>query len=146
MAATPLFGGLNGHINIRISHSGSKAQYDEDTRNRVLWDLYVCVVFWGPTLICHLPALQARRSSESDIQGCWVAPPNPNKGLLYRDRRDCRFSKGAWSRPSMASTAPPDRTDISPCPSNKQPLIQSELRRGSHGFCTASMAAQAGSH
>ena len=39
--------GPKDHISIRISHSGSKAQYKEDARNHVLWDPHVCVV-WGP--------------------------------------------------------------------------------------------------
>ena len=42
------------HINIRIWHSGSKAQYTYiyrgDTRNHGLWDPYVYVVFWAPLL------------------------------------------------------------------------------------------------
>ena len=37
------------HLNIRISHSGSKAQYKVDTTNKGLWDLCVYVVFLAPT-------------------------------------------------------------------------------------------------
>ena len=40
--------GPKGRINIRISHSGSKAHYKGDTRNHGLWDAYVYVVFWAP--------------------------------------------------------------------------------------------------
>ena len=40
--------GPKDHINMRISHSGSKDQYKGDTRNHDWWDPYVCVDFWGP--------------------------------------------------------------------------------------------------
>ena len=41
--------GPNDHTNIRISYSGWKAQYDQrDTRNPVLQDPDVYVVFSGP--------------------------------------------------------------------------------------------------
>ena len=39
--------GPKDHINIRISHFGSKAQYTGDTRNTVWYDPHVCVVFLG---------------------------------------------------------------------------------------------------
>ena len=47
--------GPKDHINTRISHSGSKAQYKGDIRYDGLWDPYAYVVFWGPksvTSIC----------------------------------------------------------------------------------------------
>ena len=40
--------GPKDHINIRIRHSGSKAQYQGDTGNHGLWDPYVYVVFYRP--------------------------------------------------------------------------------------------------
>ena len=40
--------GPEDHINIRISHSGSRARYEGHARNHVLWDPHVYVVFWGP--------------------------------------------------------------------------------------------------
>ena len=40
--------GPKDHINRRILHSGSKAQYKRHTRNSVLWNPYVYVVFLGP--------------------------------------------------------------------------------------------------
>ena len=35
-----------GHINISISHSGSKAQHEGDTRNHVLQDPYVSILYY----------------------------------------------------------------------------------------------------
>ena len=40
--------GPKDHVNTSISHSGSKAQYREDTRKHVVWDLCVYVFFFGP--------------------------------------------------------------------------------------------------
>ena len=42
--------GPKDQTNIRISHSGAKAQHKWDTRNTVLWDRSVYVVFWGPII------------------------------------------------------------------------------------------------
>ena len=39
------YSALKNHINMMISHSGSKAQHKEDTRNHGLEDPYVHVVF-----------------------------------------------------------------------------------------------------
>ena len=39
--------GPKDHINVRISHSGSKAQNKGDTRIHGLWDPYVHVVVWS---------------------------------------------------------------------------------------------------
>ena len=43
----PLTRGPTDHINTRTSHSGSKGQYEGDTRarNHGMWDPYVNVVF-----------------------------------------------------------------------------------------------------
>ena len=40
--------GPKDHINITISHSGSRGQYEGDTRNHGWQDPCVYVVFWGP--------------------------------------------------------------------------------------------------
>ena len=45
-----MYRGPKVHINTRISHAGSKAQYKGDTRNTVWWDPYVYVVSLGPNL------------------------------------------------------------------------------------------------
>ena len=64
------------HIDTRISHSGSKAQYKGDIRNHGWKDPYVYVVFWGPKLIRLLllvwvaaPRRCTRRGSRSAAGG-----------------------------------------------------------------------------
>ena len=49
-AISIIFRGPKDHIDTRISHSSSKAQYKGNTRNHGVKDPYVYVVAWGPNI------------------------------------------------------------------------------------------------
>ena len=92
--AWPLWGlllrGPKEHINTRISHSGSKAQYEGDARNHVLQDPYVYAVLRPSVQVCCLIApgnnvqtMEAHRGPYTENSGL-IGGPSPPATLIWR--------------------------------------------------------------
>ena len=69
-------GGPKDHINIIISHSGSRAQYEGGIRNHAWQDPYVYVVLWAPRMTVMMSCIspQSRKTAHHSFwaESSWI--------------------------------------------------------------------------